>query len=233
MAKSENKRLAVKRNAAKLRTAHEERLAKAEHKLEQGRFDKYGNEIFYNAYGEEVIYDEYGNEILYENTVDSTQAAADDAGVQVPENLELTKPLTYYEDMLYGIIDGLTGPFDPTCASSLYGVVNGGFRAVEYYKIYNPRSTIKFQLAITNFTESTNSVYAFCDFTHLYSQFAMLADTEDWEQYIQIGSRVSGSFLQSVPKYMKCIRQGQSGLNGYDVGICGGGIASLFLDTLL
>lgn len=61
----------------------------------------------------------------------------------------------------------------------------------------------------------------------------MLADFENWEQYIQIGSRVGGSMIQSVPTLMNCIDQGKAGGNGYDVGICGGGIASLFLDTLL
>ena len=123
----------------------------------------------------------------------------------MPENLEPTKPLSYYEDMLYGIIDGVTGPFDENCSAALYGVVNGGFRANQYKAVWNPTSTIKFNLAITNFVDSTNSMYAFCDFTHLYAQLAMLADTEDWEQYIQIGSRVSGSFVQQVPKLMKCI----------------------------
>lgn len=142
-------------------------------------------------------------------------------------------PDRYYENMIYGAIDGLTADFDTNCAASLYGVVNGGFRAKDYKNIVDPRNTVKFQMAVNTFTESTNSVYAFCDFTHLYTQLAMLADFENWEQYIQIGSRVGGSMIQSVPIYMNCIRQGQAGNNGYDVGICGGGIVSLFLDTLL
>jgi hypothetical protein len=32
---------------------------------------------------------------------------------------------------------------------------------------------------------------------------------------------------------MSCITQGKAGGNGYDVGLCSGGIASLFLDTQL
>lgn len=99
----------------------------------------------------------------------------------------------------------MTGSFDQNCSSSLYGLVNGGFRAVQYKNVYNPTSTVKFQLATTNFVDSLNSTYAFCDFSHLYAQFAMLADAENWEQYIQISSRVSGSFVQQVPRYMKCI----------------------------
>jgi hypothetical protein len=97
--------------------------------------------------------------------------------------------------MLYGIIDGLTADFDVTCANSMYGVVNGGFRALEYKKIYIPTNTIKFQMSLNTLTDSTNTVYAFCDFTHFYAQLAMLGETDDWEQYIQIGSRIGGSFI--------------------------------------
>jgi hypothetical protein len=86
--------------------------------------------------------------------------------------------------MLYGIIDGLTADFDTNCAASMYGVVNGGFRANEYKNVADPRNTVKFQMATNQFTESTNSVYAYCDFSHLYAQLAMLADYENYEQYI-------------------------------------------------
>ena len=135
--------------------------------------------------------------------------------------------------MLYGLIDGLTADYDANCSSSLYGVVNGGFRAIEYKAVYNPQKTIKFQMAINNFTESTNSVYTFCDFSAFFNNIAMYTDTENYEQYIQIASRISGSMVQQVPTYRKCIKQGKLGNNGYDVGICSGGIVSSFLDTLL
>lgn len=208
MGKMANKRVAVKHEANKLRVAYEDRM----NRRATQQFDNYGNEIFYDNYGNEVYYDDYGNEIFkpkdnsFEDEIAATEDAAADEGVIIPEEINLSKPPAYYENMLYGIIDGMTGSFDPTCASSLYGLVNGSFRMGQYYRIYEPTSTIKFQLALANFTESTNSMYAFCDFTHFYAQLAMLADTEDWEQYIQIGSRVSGSLLQSVPRYMKCIK---------------------------
>ena len=78
--------------------------------------------------------------------------------------------------MLYGIIDGMTASFDENCSSSLYGVVNGGFRANQYKIIADPRNTIKFQMSINNFTESMNSVYTFCDFTSFYNNIAMYTD---------------------------------------------------------
>lgn len=186
MGKQANKRLAVKRQADKLRTAYE---ARQNNKALKQQFDNYGNEIFFDDYGNEIT-----NESAFDDGADQARDQAAQDGVYVPENLE--KPLDYYENMLYGIIDGFTGPFDANCSSALYGVVNGGFRANEYKSVYKPTSTIKFQLAVTNFIDSTNSMYTFCDFTHLYAQFAMLTDTEDWEQYIQISSRVTGSFVQ-------------------------------------
>jgi hypothetical protein len=97
--------------------------------------------------------------------------------------------------MLYGIIDGLTASFDDTCANAMYGVVNGGFRALDYKNILDPRNTNKFQMSLNTLTDSTNSVYAFCDFSHFYAQIAMLSDFENYEQYIQIFSRVGGSSI--------------------------------------
>ena len=97
--------------------------------------------------------------------------------------------------MLYGIIDGMTSSFDTNCADSLYGVVDGGFRALEYKNVYNPQKSVKFQMSINKFTESTNSVYTFCDFAAFFSNFAMYTDFENPEQYIQIGSRISGSLI--------------------------------------
>lgn len=111
------------------------------------------------------------------------------------DSTETVHQSSYYETMLYGIIDGLTADFDANCASSLFGVVNGGFRAKEYKNIADPRNTVKFQMAITQFTESTNSVYAYCDFTHLYNQVAMLTDYTAYDQYIQLLSRIGGSMI--------------------------------------
>jgi len=166
-----HKKLAVTKQAAKLRTAH----AQKQHKLTQ--YDDYAN------------YDDYGNEI-------ETDFEDEEEGVNIEAGVEELIANDYYENMLYGLIDGMTSDIDANCSSSLYGVVNGGFRAIEYKNVYNPQNTIKFQMATNNFTESTNSVYTFCDFSAFFNNLAMYTDTENYEQYIQIASRISGSMVQ-------------------------------------
>lgn len=83
-------------------------------------------------------YDDYGNEII-EDT---------ETGDDIPDEEPEIVREAYYENMLYGIIDGLTADFDANCASSMYGVVNGGFRAIDYKNVVDPRNSVKFQMAI-------------------------------------------------------------------------------------
>jgi hypothetical protein len=186
-----HKKLAVTKQAAKLRAVHEEK----QHKLAQGYggYGGYGGSGGYGGYGGYGggygNYDDYGNEV-------KTAEEEEQEGVNIDAGVENLKSNDYYENMLYGLIDGLTADFDTNCSSSLYGVVNGGFRAIEYKNVYNPQKTIKFQMAINNFTESTNSVYTFCDFSAFFTNIAMYTDTENVEQYIQIASRISGSMVQ-------------------------------------
>jgi hypothetical protein len=46
--------------------------------------------------------------------------------------------------MLIGLVKGMTAAFDTDCQTSLVGVIDGGFSALKYKKIYNPTNTIKF-----------------------------------------------------------------------------------------
>lgn len=168
------------------------KTAKESHKLQQryggyggyyggyggygGYYSGYGGYDNYGYYGDESgrQFDDYGNEIT----------EAEDTGDAIPEGEEVIKPLDYYENMIYGIIDGTSGDFDTNCRDSLYGIVGGGFAAYKYKNVAKPTNTIKFQMGINQFTDSTNSVYTYCDFSHLFNQLAMLTDWENWEQYI-------------------------------------------------
>lgn len=48
-----------------------------------------------------------------------------------------------------------------------------------------------------------------------------------------MATRSMGAMIQQLPDYAKCIKQGKKGMNGYDVGICGGGAVAMLLDTQL
>lgn len=136
MDRAAGKRYQVTRQADKLRAAHKKRLEQSD-----CGFDDYGNEIFDCEQTEEDIIDD----------------------IDV-EGVEVIKQNDYYENMLYGIVDGLASGFDENCSNALYGTINGGFRANEYKVLVKPTNTIKFQMSINNFTESANSVYTFCNF---------------------------------------------------------------------
>jgi len=105
-ARSAHKKLAVTRNATKLRVAHQAKM------LAQ-QFDDYGNEIA-NDESEEDFKEN-------ESTGDDTPIFNTEENAKSPD---------YYENMAYGVIDGLTADFDMTCAESMYAVVNGGARAL-------------------------------------------------------------------------------------------------------
>lgn len=153
-------------------------------------------------------------------------------GIDLPDE-KGERPDGYWEALTYGVINGFTGTFDGTCVESLNGTVQGGFDLLTYWKIWNPTNTVKFNMAITQLTTSVNSVYAFCDFRHLFNQFAYLTEFSNWENYITLATRTAGSLIQQFPDFRSCIKQGKAGGNGYDVGVCGGGIVAMLLDTQL
>ena len=144
-----------------------------------------------------------------------------------------TKGSVYYEQMLLGIIDGTTGGFNASCRSGLAETVRSAFALMDNVDIYDPRKVSKFSLANIGLTEATNVVYAFCDISHLTSQFVTLSDYTNYEQYIVLSSRIGGAMINAYGELNKCIVEGKERGNGYDVGLCSGELFSVFLDTTL
>ena len=114
----------------------------------------------------------------------------------------------YYESMLIGIVDGTTGAFNDDCRGGLVSSIRAAFTLMDNVGIYDPRKLSKFALSNTSFTEATNTVYAFCDVSHLATQFTYLADYSNYEQYIVLASRVGGAFINQVPELYGCIKNG-------------------------
>jgi len=94
---------------------------------------------------------------------------------------EATNSSAYYEDLLLGIIDGTTGSFNGDCRGGLAETVRSTFSVLDNIDIYDPRKLSKFSLSNVGLTEATNVVYAYCDVSHLVSQFVNLADYENYE----------------------------------------------------
>lgn len=135
--------------------------------------------------------------------------------------------------MLLGVIDGFTSGFNETCRSGLANTVRSSFSVVDNIDFYNPKKLAKFQISNVGLTEATNIVYAYCDISALLAQFSKLFDYENPEQYITVASRVGGVFMSTWPKLTKCVTNGKTKENGYDVGFCGSTLASQFLDISL
>ena len=112
-----------------------------------------------------------------------------------------TKVSSYYEQLSFGFIDGVTAPYNANCRDALKTTVNAYFRIWEYKIFINPTNTAKLQLASNNFTTGTSNVYAYCDFTNIYGEFSRFADYNDTEQYVKLGSRLVGAWLSEIPTY--------------------------------
>ena len=104
---------------------------------------------------------------------------------------------------------------------------------IDNIALYDPTKTMKFAMSSNNLLESTNVIYAYCDFTHLYNEIAKLTNWRKWEQYVIIGGRIGGTFMTDLGKYNGCIKEGKEAGNGYDMGLCAGKIVTLFLDSIL
>ena len=134
---------------------------------------------------------------------------------------------------MVGCIDSIVSSYNEYCRSGLATTVRSAFDVYDNINIINPQNIPKFNLASVNLTEATNIVYAYCDVSKLFDQFSTITDYSDPEQYITIGSRVSGSLVNTVPEMRRCIDDGKRKGNGYDVGKCGCEIGAVVLDTKL
>ena len=141
--------------------------------------------------------------------------------------------LDYYQAILLGLIQGLTAGFSVNCRDGLALAVTSAFTIYRNREVYDPRKTMKFTLATNNFSEASNTAYAYCDITSLTSEFTSLTNFSDWTQYVVIASRSGGVFIKDYWVYKDCIDTGLTYQNGYDVGLCAGKLATLFLDSVL
>ena len=78
---------------------------------------------------------------------------------------------------------------------------------IDNIALYDPTKTMKFAMSSNNLLESTNVIYAYCDFTHLYNEIAKLTNWRKWEQYVIIGGRIGGTFMTDFGKYKGALRR--------------------------
>ena len=103
------------------------------------------------------------------------------------------------ESSFYGVIDGISTVFtSSSCTGGMANVVDSGFRMVDNSKVYDPRKTMKFFMATNNFTDSTNTVVAWCDFEGVGNKLAKLTNYRQYENYVRLAGRVGGVFIADL-----------------------------------
>ena len=71
------------------------------------------------------------------------------------------------EQILTGLIEGTVTNFGTTCKDGMTSTVHSLFRMWDNIEIYNPTKIMKFGMSTNNMIESTNVVFAYCDFSHV------------------------------------------------------------------
>jgi hypothetical protein len=111
------------------------------------------------------------------------------------------------------------------------------FDTLNYIEIYYPQNFMKFQLGIKAVTDSSNTIFAYCDFSHLLSVFTNLGDFSSniniGTNYGALGVRIVGTMINVVPACVTAIEEGYAAGNFYDIGTCVGDITSLVFDSKL
>ena len=155
-------------------------------------------------------------------------------GEEVEEEPELTSAQKrfYIESIFTGIIDGIVAYFSRSCHSGLITFVFSLFRMFDYFAIWIPSNTMKFNISMNNFIESSNVVFAYCDVSHFQHEIEEYTEYENWEQYVSLSGRIGGVMIADFWTYYDCVKQGKGGRNGFMVGKCSGSITSLMIDTL-
>ena len=138
----------------------------------------------------------------------------------------------YTFDVLKGIAVGMTAQFSGECRSGLVGIIDSSLNIYNHIEFYIPSNLNKFTIAFNDFTQASNICYAYCDVTHMYSELAKLTDWKNWEQYIELASRVGGVMIEDMWTEMDIMSIAREAGDGYASGQAVGDLTSLFMDTL-
>ena len=65
------------------------------------------------------------------------------------------------EYFLYGFLQGMSFNTTESCKAGLINTIYYGFETFQYREIFKPWNTLKFGVATTKLTESTNTIYTY------------------------------------------------------------------------
>ena len=70
----------------------------------------------------------------------------------------------YQEDFFQGFLEGISKGGQLQCQDGLTLFIWSIYQAIEYREAYLPWETIKLAIALAKLNESSNTIYAFCNF---------------------------------------------------------------------
>jgi len=154
-------------------------------------------------------------------------------GSSVAGELDLDALFVDVEQFLYGFLDGWSFDEINVCSTGLYSAIGSFFDCLEYREIWIPSNTIALPIAINEFEEAMNTIFAYCDFTHVYDVIASLIDFQSGTEWMKLLARLSGAAIIEIPQIINTIDTAWSDGDYYNVGYGSGQTVQVVLDSNL
>lgn len=137
------------------------------------------------------------------------------------------------EQFAYGFLDGWSFDEINVCSTGLYSAIGSFFDCLEYREIWIPSNTIALPLAINEFEEAMNTIFAYCDFTHVNDVIASLIDFQSGTEWMKLAARLGGAAIYEIPQIINTVDQALADQDYYEVGYGGGQAVQIVLDSNL
>ena len=147
--------------------------------------------------------------------------------------LDLDQAIQDVEYFLYGFLDGWSFEEQDTCSNGMYSAIAAAIDCLQYREIYIPSNTFKLPVAFNELEEALNTIYAYCDFTHVLDVVASLIDFSSATQWVQLAGRMAGAAIYDIPIIIDTITVAIEDDDWYGVGEGAGKSVQILLDAKL
>ena len=117
------------------------------------------------------------------------------------------------------------------CVNAAYGLIDQGFRLIDYRFVWLPEYTMKYNLALQKVTDFYNTAFAYCNFNQLIDNLVSIYNPESGSAQGRMFTRILASMISEFWFRMNCIVDGFLGSNFYDIGYCNGKIFTIVFDV--
>ena len=134
---------------------------------------------------------------------------------------------------MYGFVNGTnTLKSMNVCSAAILNMVDAAFIMIDNRFVWLPQYTVKFQQSQNQFTDFSNTAYAYCNFSQLYMVLTSFLEPGS-DAFGRMISRIAGSMMGEWWYKTNCIVDGFLGENYYDIGYCMGNLVIVVFDFTL